>query len=84
MQSVTSPSSGLPFDATPPGYLGTFVGPAPAPPITGPALPKYWVLDTAYTAFRFRLQEGNFWKVHVTQLGMNLPIISEDIGATVS
>lgn len=59
MQSVTSPSSGLPFDATPPGYLGTFVGPAPAPPITGPALSKYWVLDTAYTAFRFRLQEGN-------------------------
>jgi hypothetical protein len=34
------------------------VGSEPVPPITGPAVAKYWVLSTSHSTFRFRLQEG--------------------------
>lgn len=73
------------------------VGSESSPPITDPAVARCWRLSTPPGAFRFRLQEGRcvslsfffftFFRlpaVHVTQLGMNVPIISEDIGATVS
>lgn len=68
------------------------------PPITGPAVANYCVLSNPHSTFRFGLQEGKcesfpffsfclfsfILKVHVTQLGINVPIISDEIGATVS